>query len=107
MERKTFSTRKEIGMEAAALVENSRTVDELESYFKAYTDLPREVVLKHDLLRDGHSFATMAHSREFTSTSVICVRWVDGLKRKNRRSTARKGSSTRNSAFLLRLPRLW
>ena len=40
-------------MEAAALVENSRTVDELESYFKAYTDLPREVVLKHDLLRDG------------------------------------------------------
>jgi hypothetical protein len=48
MERKNFSTRKEIGMEAAALVENSRTVDELESYFKAYTDLPREVVLKHE-----------------------------------------------------------
>ena len=39
-------------MEAAALVENSRTVDELESYFKAYTDLPREVVLKHDLLEN-------------------------------------------------------
>jgi hypothetical protein len=53
MERKNFSTRKEIGMEAAALVENSRTVDELESYFKAYTDLPREVVLKHDLLPIG------------------------------------------------------
>ena len=51
-------------MEAAALVENSRTVDELESYFKAYTDLPREVVLKHDLLRDGHWFTTMAHSRD-------------------------------------------
>src|SRR6184192_1536759 len=57
---KTFSTRTEIGMEAAALVENSRTVDELESYYKAYPDLPREVVLKHDLLRDGHWFTDAA-----------------------------------------------
>ena len=47
-------------MEAVALVENSRTLDELESYFKAYPDLPREVVLKHDLLRDGHWFTDAA-----------------------------------------------
>ena len=47
-------------MEAVALVENSRTLDELESYFKNYPDLPREVVLKHDLLRDGHWFTDAA-----------------------------------------------
>jgi hypothetical protein len=47
-------------MEAAALIESSRTLNELESYYKAYPDLPREVVLKHDLLRDGHWFTDAA-----------------------------------------------
>src|SRR3989337_3056466 len=37
-----------------------RTLKELEAYFQRYTDLPREVVLKHDLLRDGHWFTDAA-----------------------------------------------
>jgi len=58
--RENFSNSKGITMEAAALIESSRTLNELESYYKAYPDLPREVVLKHDLLRDGHWFTDAA-----------------------------------------------
>src|SRR3970040_34791 len=41
-------------MEAVFEVTNSRTLDELEGYFASYGDLPREIILKHDLLRVGH-----------------------------------------------------
>ena len=47
-------------MEALAQAESGRTLNELESYFQKYCDLPREVVLKHDLLRDGHWFTDAA-----------------------------------------------
>ena len=39
---------------------NGRKLDELENYFHSYRDMPREVVLKHDLLRDGHWFTDAA-----------------------------------------------
>jgi hypothetical protein len=35
-------------MEALAQTDNGRTLNELEAYFKQYSDMPREVVLKHD-----------------------------------------------------------
>lgn len=47
-------------MEAMSQPETGRTLGELESYFKRYSDLPREVVLKHDLLRGGHWFTDAA-----------------------------------------------
>jgi hypothetical protein len=47
-------------MEALAQAESGRTLNELESYFQKYRDLPREVILKHDLLRDGHWFTDAA-----------------------------------------------
>src|SRR3989304_6807718 len=47
-------------MEAVAQPQSGRTLNELESYFQEYRDLPREVVLKHDLLRDGHWFTDAA-----------------------------------------------
>jgi hypothetical protein len=56
-------------MEAVAQIENGRTLNELEGYFKKYSDLPREVVLKHDLLRDGHWFTDAA--LELTSDALV------------------------------------
>src|SRR3970040_1337976 len=47
-------------MEAVFEVTNSRTLDELEGYFASYGDLPREIILKHDLLRVGHWFTDAA-----------------------------------------------
>ena len=47
-------------MEAIAEETNSRTLSELENYFSSYGDLPREVILKHDLLRVGHWFTDAA-----------------------------------------------
>jgi hypothetical protein len=41
-------------MEAISEVTTSRTLHELENYFSSYGDLPREIILKHDLLRVGH-----------------------------------------------------
>ena len=48
-------------MEAAiSEVTSSRTLDQLENYFSGYSDLPREIILKHDLLRVGHWFTDAA-----------------------------------------------
>lgn len=47
-------------MEAISQPPTERTLDELESYFRRYPDLPREVILKHDLLRGGHWFTDAA-----------------------------------------------
>ena len=47
-------------MEAVSEVTSSRTLNELESYFASYGDLPREIILKHDLLRVGHWFTDAA-----------------------------------------------
>jgi len=33
---------------------------QLENYFSGYGDLPREIILKHDLLRVGHWFTDAA-----------------------------------------------
>src|SRR5262245_49478966 len=47
-------------MESTAQPTTLRTPDELEKYFQAYRDLPREIILKHDLLRVGHWFTDAA-----------------------------------------------
>ena len=47
-------------MEAISQVTSSRTLGELENYFSGYRDLPREIILKHDLLRVGHWFTDAA-----------------------------------------------
>lgn len=35
-------------MEAVAHTDTGRTLNELEAYFKQYSDMPREVVINHD-----------------------------------------------------------
>ena len=40
-------------MENLAELTTGRRLDELENYFQTYGDLPREIILKHDLLRVG------------------------------------------------------
>ena len=40
-------------MEAISEATNSRTLGELENYFSSYDDLPREMILKHDLLESS------------------------------------------------------
>src|SRR5262245_3863173 len=47
-------------MENTAELTTGRKLDELENYFQSYRDLPREIVLKHDLLRVGHWFTDVA-----------------------------------------------
>ena len=47
-------------MEAISEVTSSRTLGQLENYFSGYGDLPREIILKHDLLRVGHWFTDAA-----------------------------------------------
>src|SRR6266540_4973509 len=47
-------------MEAISEMTSSRTLRELENYFSSYGDLPREIILKHDLLRVGHWFTDAA-----------------------------------------------
>ena len=47
-------------MEAIAEVTRSRTLAQLENYISSYGDLPREIILKHDLLRVGHWFTNAA-----------------------------------------------
>lgn len=47
-------------MEKIADVTSGRNLDELEAYFTRYGDLPREIILKHDLLRVGHWFTDAA-----------------------------------------------
>src|SRR4029077_18336533 len=56
-------------MEAISEVISSRTLHELENYFSSYGDLPREIVLKHDLLRVGHWFTDAA--LELASESLV------------------------------------
>lgn len=43
-------------------MEKQRTTDEIESYFKKYPDVPREVVLKEDMLSHGLNFTDAALS---------------------------------------------
>ena len=47
-------------MEAISEATSSRTLGQLENYFSSYGDLPREIILKHDLLRVGHWFTDAA-----------------------------------------------
>ena len=47
-------------MEASAQSPTDRTLSELESYYQSYPSLPREIILKHDLLRVGHWFSDAA-----------------------------------------------
>ena len=47
-------------MEKIGDVTSGRKLDELEDYFTSYSDLPRDVILKHDLLRVGHWFTDAA-----------------------------------------------
>ena len=47
-------------METISALTSSRTPDELENHFSSYSDLPREIILKHDLLRVGHWFTDAA-----------------------------------------------
>jgi hypothetical protein len=47
-------------MEKAAELSAGRRLDELENYFARYSDLPKEIILKHDLLRVGHWFTDAA-----------------------------------------------
>ena len=47
-------------METSVASANGRKLDELENYFQTYRDLPREIILKHDLLRVGHWFTDAA-----------------------------------------------
>ena len=56
-------------MEAISEATNGRTLGELESYFSTYGDLPREIILKHDLLRVGHWFTDAA--LELASQSLV------------------------------------
>src|ERR1043166_5540202 len=52
--------REPLKMEAISQATSSRTIGELENYLSSYTDLPREIILKHDLLRVGHWFTDAA-----------------------------------------------
>src|SRR6201991_4640173 len=56
-------------MKAISEATNSRTLGELENYFSSYDDLPREIILKHDLLRVGHWFTDAA--LELASQSLV------------------------------------
>lgn len=47
-------------MENIAELSTGRKLDELENYFQAYRDLPREIILKLDFLRVGHWFTVAA-----------------------------------------------
>ena len=47
-------------MEAASQSATARTLAELEAYYQRYPSLPREIILKHDLLRVGHWFSDAA-----------------------------------------------
>ena len=47
-------------MQATSEVSSGRTLSEIESYYQRYPDLPREIILKHDLLRLGHWFTDAA-----------------------------------------------
>ena len=56
-------------MDAISETTSSRTLDELENYLSDYRDLPREIILKHDLLRVGHWFTDAA--LELASQSLV------------------------------------
>src|SRR5690242_20713791 len=56
-------------MEAISEATSSRTIGELENYLSSYKDLPREIILKHDLLRVGHWFTDAA--LELASQSLV------------------------------------
>ncbi|MBI2351065.1 MAG: hypothetical protein HYV00_06265, partial [Deltaproteobacteria bacterium] len=50
-------------MQAAEPMESPGGVSRIESYFAEYSDVPREVILKQDLLRVGHWFTDAALER--------------------------------------------
>ena len=56
-------------MEAISEATSNRTLGGLENYFSSYDDLPREIILKHDLLRVGHWFTDAA--LELASQSLV------------------------------------
>lgn len=56
-------------MQATPQVENFSDLSRLESYFTKYSDMPREVILKQDLLRIGHWFTDSA--LEAASQSLV------------------------------------
>ncbi len=47
-------------MDGSAATQDGQRLGELERYFSSYSDLPREIILKHDLLRVGHWFTDAA-----------------------------------------------
>ena len=56
-------------MEASQSMENVASLNSLESYFARYPDVPREVIVKQDLLRGGHWFTDTA--LEAASQSLV------------------------------------
>ena len=80
-------------METAIEETNDRKLDELENYFHSYRDLPREIILKHDLLRVGHWFtdaalelASQALVKSYRLFSYDLMAMKD-MKRKEHRKT--------------------
>src|SRR6266850_2700195 len=69
LKNKIFTEKEAIKMEAISEATSSRTLHELENYFSSYDDLPREIILKHDLLRVGHWFTDAA--LELASRSLV------------------------------------
>jgi len=56
-------------MEASESIQEAADVKRLESYFARYPDVPREVIVKQDLLRGGHWFTDAA--LEAASQSLV------------------------------------
>jgi hypothetical protein len=80
-------------MEATVAAEAGRKLNELENYFRSYSDLPREIILKHDLLRVGHWFtdaaldlASQALVKSYRLFSYDLMSMKD-MKRKEHRKT--------------------
>ena len=80
-------------METTIEETNARKLDELENYFHTYGDLPREIILKHDLLRVGHWFtdaalelASQALVKSYRLFSYDLMAMKD-MKRKEHRKT--------------------
>ena len=80
-------------METTIEETNARKLDELENYFHTYSDLPREIILKHDLLRVGHWFtdaalelASQALVKSYRLFSYDLMAMKD-MKRKEHRKT--------------------
>ena len=76
---------------------NGRNLDQLENYFHSYSDLPREIILKHDRLRVGHWFtdaalelasqALVKSYRLFSYDLMAMKQYAELKSRRRRRST--------------------